>query len=324
MKRRRSQPWIHKWSRFIIGAIATVGAVLTAYLTITKLSGGDVACTAEAAATANGCNSVLDSPYATVFGLPLSLFGFLAYLAMIIFALSPYLINSDEKRDFRKQVEDITGLFLLIGSTAMTVFSGYLMYILAFEIQSICYYCIGSALFSLSLLFLTIFGRDWKDIGQLFFTGVIVALVTLISTLGVYANINGTAVAGGQTAVSPPTQQPERGVGWDVTTNSSQSEIALAQYLNEQDIVMYGGWSCPYCHLQKALFGKEAFQEITYIECSPPAEDAQPQKCEDAGIRSYPSWEINGQLYAGARPLEELAEISGYEGPSNFQYTMSR
>ncbi|MDB9311545.1 vitamin K epoxide reductase family protein [Spirulina sp. CS-785/01] len=321
MKRRRSQPWIHKWSRFIIGAIATVGVILTAYLTISKLGGGEVTCTVEATASASGCNSVLDSPYATVFGLPLSLFGLLAYLYMIANALSPYLLNSEEKRDLRKQVEHYTGLLMLIGSTAMAVFSGYLMYVLAFQLQTVCYYCIGSALFSLSLLLLTVFGRDWKDIGQLLFTGIIVALVTFIGTLGVYANINTASVAGEQTVIPPPTTQPERGVGWEVTTTSSPSEIALAEYLTEQDAIMYGGWSCPYCHLQKLLFGQEAIKKINYIECSPPAEDAEPQKCEEAGIRAYPSWEIDGQLYSGARPLEELAELSGYEGPSNFKYT---
>jgi len=71
MRRRRSLPWIYRWSRPIIGAIAIAGAILTAYLTITKLTGGGPACSAEAAAGA-GCGGVLNSAYATVF-LPLFL-----------------------------------------------------------------------------------------------------------------------------------------------------------------------------------------------------------------------------------------------------------
>ena len=53
---RRSVPWLHRWSRPMIGAIAIAGAVLTAYLTITKLTGGEVACGAgDAEPVASGC-----------------------------------------------------------------------------------------------------------------------------------------------------------------------------------------------------------------------------------------------------------------------------
>jgi uncharacterized membrane protein len=97
MRRKRSIPWIHRYSRFIIGAIASMGAALTAYLTITKLTGGEVGCAVNASATTGSCTDVLSSPYATVFGLPLSLFGLLAYLAMITFALSPYVINPEKQ-----------------------------------------------------------------------------------------------------------------------------------------------------------------------------------------------------------------------------------
>ena len=79
MVRRRSSrslPWLHRWSRPIIGAIAITGAILTAYLTVTKLTGGEVVCgIGEAGKFTSGCKDVLSSPYATVFGLPLSLFG---------------------------------------------------------------------------------------------------------------------------------------------------------------------------------------------------------------------------------------------------------
>ena len=128
----RSVPWIHRWSRHIIGAIAIAGAILTAYLTITRLTGGEVACGAgDVAAAATGCKNVLNSPYATVFGLPLSLFGFLAYGSMSVASLGPLLIQQEGKKSFRKQVNEWTWLFVLAGGTSMAVFSGYLMYILA-------------------------------------------------------------------------------------------------------------------------------------------------------------------------------------------------
>ena len=76
MSRRNSIPWIHRRSRPIMAGIATVGAAVTAYLTAVKLTQGSAVC------PTSGCDIVLSSPYATVFGLPLALFGFLAYASM--------------------------------------------------------------------------------------------------------------------------------------------------------------------------------------------------------------------------------------------------
>ncbi|TVQ51747.1 MAG: vitamin K epoxide reductase family protein [Spirulina sp. DLM2.Bin59] len=323
MPRKRSTPWIHQWSRFIIGAIATVGLILTTYLTITKLAGGEVVCSAaDFAAGASGCTSVLDSPYAIVFGLPLSLFGALAYLSMGTAALIPYAINADKNVKFRKSLETWTWLFLLIGATSMAVFSSYLMYLLAVKLQTTCYYCIGSALFSYSLLGLTLFGHDWEDVGQLVLMGAIAALVTIIATLGIYAPINNPTTVNGQEILPNITESPEPGRGWEITTTSSAAEIALAKHLTEVGVVMYGTYWCPFCHQQKLLFGKEAAAELTYVEC---AEDAlrhppEPAKCDAAGVDSYPAWAIGGQLLKGRVSLEQLAAASGYEGPQDFKY----
>ena len=323
MIRKRSIPWIHRYSRFIIGAIASIGAALTGYLTITKLTGGEVGCAINTSATTGSCTDVLSSPYATVFGLPLTLFGLLAYLSMIAFALSPYIINPESDHDLRNKLEHWTGLFLLIGSTAMMIFSAYLMYVLFGKIQAVCYYCIGSALFSLSLFLLTVFGRTWEDFGQLVFTSVIVAFITFMGTLGIYAPLNNPAIAEGKIIIPLP-QQSELipGKGWEVKTKSGESEIELAQHLRENDIKMYGAYWCPHCYEQKALFGKEAFAEVEYIECEADGENAQPQVCQAAGIQSYPSWEIDSKVEPGRLSLEELAAVSNYEGPTNFQYAL--
>ena len=93
-RRRQENLWIHRWSRWIIGAIALMGACGTAYLTVIKLMGDDAAC------PAGGCDRVLSSPYAEVFGLPLTLFGFLGYLGMAVMALAPFAINPDRQKRF--------------------------------------------------------------------------------------------------------------------------------------------------------------------------------------------------------------------------------
>lgn len=322
MTRRRSTPWLYRWSRPIIGAIGLLGAILTAYLTVQKLTGQTVGCVAGAAESGN-CSNVLNSPYATVFGLPLSLFGFLAYSAIVLFSLGPLLINPDQNKSLRKNLENQTWLLLLVGSTAMTVFSGYLMYILSFQLQTFCPYCIGSAFFSLSLLSLTLLGKDWEDLGQIFFTGIVVGMITLVGTLGIYSNVNNGTVSAEESNIIPLAETaPEPPKGWDITTESGEAEIALAEHLTAIGAKKYGAFWCPHCYEQKQLFGKTAFDKINYIECDPRGIDPQPETCQQAGVQSYPSWEINGEMYRGTQPLERLAEISNYQGPTNFQYKL--
>ncbi len=295
--RQRSQPWIHRKSRFIIASIAALGAVITAYLTAVKLAGGVAAC------PVTGCDKVLESPYAVVLGLPLALFGFLAYSGMGAMAVGPWLINPESNKGLRSQAEEKTWLLMFVGAASMTIFSGYLIYLMIAVIKSFCFYCVGSAICSLALLILVLIGRNWEDIGQLIFLGVIVAMVTLIGTLAVYSPIN-----------SPRAEQGT----YAITTNSAPANIALAEHLTEKGIKMYGAVWCNACRAQKQLFGKEAVAKLTYIECAPEGKNPQPQLCQAAKIQNYPTWEVDGQLYVGVRSLEELSQLSGYSGLSNF------
>ena len=320
MVRRRSQPWIYRWSRPLIGAIAIVGALLTIYLTVVKLTGGEVVCTADTVESASSCSSVLDSSYASIFGLPLSLFGSLAYTSMAGFALAPLVVKRENNKKLRTTLENFTWLLLLIGATAMTVFSSYLMYILFTELNAVCYYCIASATFCLSLLMLTIFGRDWEDIGQILFTGIIVGMLTLVGTLGIYA-LNSQSLSE-ITAIPKTTTAPTAPYGWDISTTSGKAEISLAEHLKAIGATKFGAYWCPHCYDQKQLFGKKAFEEINYIECDAGGKNPQPQACNEAEIKSYPTWEIKGKKYPGTQTLEKLAEVSGYEGDLNFKYSL--
>ncbi|AFY35605.1 vitamin K epoxide reductase family protein [Calothrix sp. PCC 7507] len=325
MIRRRSTPWIHKWSRPLIAAIAGLGALTTGYLAIEKLTGRSAACVAQAGV--KGCNDVLSSPWATVFGQPLALFGFLAYTGMVVLALAPLAVNREQNSQLRSQLENWTWLLLLAGAIAMSVFSGYLMYLLAFQIKALCPYCLGSAFFSLSLLVLTIIGRTWEDIGQIFFTALIVGMVTLIGTLGVYAGVNQSVSTSGSTSSKPgkisftPKEEPKPGVGWEITTNSGEAEIALARHLKKIGAKEYIAWWCPHCHEQKLIFGKEAYSELDSTDCVSADNPRIPKDvCVAAKIEGYPTWIINGKSYSGVQNLTELAKVSDYKGPSNFQY----
>jgi uncharacterized membrane protein len=203
---------------------------------------------------------VLSSPWASVLGQPLPLFGLLAYIGMLIFALAPLALNAGENHKSQKQLENLTWWLLFVGAIAMSVFSGYLMYVLAFQLKAICPYCIASALFALTMLVLTVTGKDWEDIGQLLFTALIVAVVTLIGTLGVYSQVSPSgniteSTDGKPTAITfTPKEQPNPQFGWEITTKSGEAEIALAQHLVKSGAKEYVAYWCPHCHEQILYF----------------------------------------------------------------------
>ena len=306
MIRRRSTPWIHRWSRTVMGAIAAIGVVETAYLTIAKFTTGSVIC------PTSGCDKVLNSPYATVFGtVPLSLLGCLAYLSIAILALAPKSVNPNTNKGLHSQLENKTWQALFIITAAMVIFSSYLMYLMAFEIKELCIYCISSAVFSLSLFVLVLVGREWEDIGQLVFTGILVAMVSSIGALGLYNSVRSPAASVSTPGIVAPA----------VTTTSGPAQLALVRHLREIGAKEYGAYWCPHCHDQKMLFGKEAAALIDYVECDPRGQNSRAQICQAAGanIKGFPTWEIKGQFYSGTQSLEKLADLSGYTGPRNFQ-----
>ncbi|MEO0539648.1 MAG: vitamin K epoxide reductase family protein [Cyanobacteria bacterium P01_A01_bin.105] len=303
-RRRQENRPIYRWARPVIGAIATVGALGTGYLTAVKLMGADAAC------PISGCDQVLSSQYAELFGVPLTLFGCLAYLSMVVLSLGPLLINPDVNKEKRYQLEGLTWPLLFVGATGMMVFSGYLMFVLATELKAPCIYCIASASFTVVMFVMTLLGRRWEDQGQLMFRGFIVGTLTLVATLGVYqVSINGpTANASAEGGVGPVVQNP-----------SGEAELGLARHLTETDAKMYGAYWCPHCYDQKQLFGKDAAKEIPYIECAPDGRNSQTALCQSVPeVTGFPTWDVGGQFFAGSQSLETLSEASGYQGSTDF------
>lgn len=291
----------HDRPRLAIACIAVLGVLETAYLTLAEFSGK----AAEICPT-QGCKEVLTSPYAQIFELPLTLFGFIAYVAVTIIAISPWLMGKQEASD-RRSWEKTSWLWLLGITTSMAVSSGYLMYVMFFRIQALCPYCVVSALLSLSLFLLTTMAHRWSNRRQLVLIGLIAATISFTGVLSVYANVDSRAENPVIVAQAPP-----------ITTESGPAEIALANHLRSIDAKIYTAYTCPHCHEQKQLLGQEAVNIINDIECHPQGENAKPQLCEAAGIRGVPTWEINGEFYPGVQPLETLADLSGYTGSREF------
>jgi glutaredoxin len=106
-----------------------------------------------------------------------------------------------------------------------------------------------------------------------------------------------------------------------ISTQSGAAEIALAEHLTKTGAKMYGAHWCTYCHKQKRAFGAQAWPKVTYVECASGGANYNPGACQKAGIRAYPTWEINGKQYLGTMSLFKLAKYSGYTGSTAFQNT---
>jgi uncharacterized membrane protein len=282
-----------------MAVLATIGAIDTGAITLKRWGLlGPLLCPGGA----EGCDKVLNSAWGTVLGQPLSLFGFLAYTAVLLMAVVPLVLGGEGRSPLAAR--SWWGLF--IASTGMAVFSLLLMGLMVFRIQAFCAFCVLSALLSLALLILSLLGGDWEDRGQLLFRGVLMALLVAITGIG------------WATAVDRPEMATERGVPLAVTSPSTPATIALAEHLTAKGAVMYSAYWCPHCHEQKELFGKAATEKLKVIECAPDGRNSQAALCESKNIQGFPSWEIEGRIDSGVKPLAKLAELSGYQGPKGF------
>ena len=175
-----------------------------------------------------------------------------------------------------------------------------------FRSRDCCPFCILSALLSLSLMVLSILSGDWEDRGQLIFRGVLLAMTVLIIGLG------------WSVSVVRPNASLAKGVAPPVERSSNPDAIALANHLTAKGVVVYTAYWCPHCHEQKELFGRQATERLKVIECAPDGKNSQVALCASKKIEGFPTWEINGKLDSGVKPLAKLASLSGYKGSSNF------
>ena len=304
--RRRQDPG-SKWARIAMAVLATVGVIDTGSITLKRWGLlGDLTCPVGG----DGCDKVLSSAWGTLFQgdgftIPLSFAGLLAYLAVLVMAILPLLPGlAENKTDLSRRTW--WGLFTV--SLGMAVFSLVLIGLMVFKIQAFCFFCVLSAVISLSLLVLSVIGGGWDDISQVLFRGVLLALAVLLGSL-IWASV-----------VDPnrPAQTPDGKSAPLVTTTSSAASVALADHLTAEGAVLYTAYWCPHCHEQKQLFGKEASAKLNVVECAPDGVNGQPKLCASKGIEGFPSWEIDGKLDSGVKSLDDLATLSDYKGSKDF------
>lgn len=283
-RKKQKQPWLYRHARYLITGVATAGLLLS------------IGCMTK------GNSALSGSAYMALAGISLPLLGAIAYGLMGALAIGPILTKN-------KSLEGPTWFGLFIGSTTMVTFSGYLLYVMFQVLQDPCIPCIISAILSIGLWGLTLLGNRWEDFGRLILPGLCVFMVAGLITTGLNAYARDPDAFVANAAGNPPPV---------VETESGASEIALAQHLTDIGAKKYGAWWCPHCHAQQTLFGKQAFEYLTYVECDPAGVDPDPGACRAAGVQGYPTWEINGEIFSGVLSLETLASASGYSGPQNF------
>jgi len=128
--------------QFILLVLASLGLLDSVYLTYKHFSETIVPCGTNVLVD---CGAVLGSAYSEVFGIPLALLGAIHYGLLVLVLL---LIIYTGKRVWKT-----VSLFQV---TAGLLVSVYLIYIQLIMIGSICLFCMGSAVISLSLFLLVL------------------------------------------------------------------------------------------------------------------------------------------------------------------------
>lgn len=123
----------------IAAVVALIGMIDAIYLTVHHYTGEKVPCSVT-----GGCETVLSSQYAEIAGIPLALFGALAYFT--VFSLATLAVFGDNRM----------WKILSVAVALMAVFSLWLVYLQAFVIGAFCQFCLLSAGTTFTLFLLVI------------------------------------------------------------------------------------------------------------------------------------------------------------------------
>ncbi len=298
-----------RWPKILIAILSTIGIADTSSIT---LKNWGLFNSLSCPGINKGCDAVLNSPWGTLIktdqlNIPLSFAGLLTYstILFIILILSLKIISPKQK------IYKYCWWLLYLISCGSSVFSILLISIMIIKIKSFCFFCLLSAILSFSIFILTIIGARFNNRETMFYRGLIVAFTVLMGGL-IWSNqvdpSRANEINFSNERVSPP-----------ITTVSSEQKINFAKFLRDNNIVMYSAYWCPHCNDQKQLFGKKAVDELLIVECAKDGKDNNYKLCQEKGIEGFPSWEINNQILSGTMSLNELAEMTKYNGDINFE-----
>lgn len=301
----QEEPWT--WPRRMTSGVALLGVCETGFLTYKKIVGGLSCGSSE-------CASVLTGPYSSVFGIPVAFLGFLAYLTVLGLSAAPLAQPTLDRR---------TRGPLILVTAFMAAFSMYLVGVLI-SLQTICAYCLASAFMSFALFAIVQRATEgaWRPtLAAIAAAGLAASIsfshvqemMILDQTAASIAQLLGEQ----ETSLSTTTGK-ESFITFappDVETPSTPRTLRLATHLKKTNAKIYGAYWCSHCFHQKEIFGKDAANLLTYVECAPDGDNSNRALCQANDLKGYPTWEINGKFYPGEKSIIELEALSGLDPP---------
>jgi len=255
--------------------LSGIGILLTGYLAWTSFMGAAV----KGCAAGGGCDVVLTSRWATLFGLPTAFWGLMAYAGIGGIA-------------FVRRVDQHWS-YAFSAAFFGFCYSVYLTTVSLLILEAACPYCLTSLTLMAATLALVIYQRPREMVNRPW-RGLLLGRGVLASLVIVSLHLN-------YTAPLPEPLGPE-----------APMAQALAVHLTETGVKFYGASWCPHCQEQKRLFGPSA-SRLPYVECSPNGRNRPGAAiCGAIGIRTYPTWIINGQWITNVLTLEQLANATGF------------
>jgi uncharacterized membrane protein len=124
-------------------ALATLGVLVSIYMTVYKLTSNNAMCLGS-----GDCSTVNASPYSQVYGIPVAFVGVLGYAAILIL-----LALETRAGKFFQQNSTLMVFGLVVTGFAFTL---YLVYLEIFVIKALCPFCITSQITMTILFILTI------------------------------------------------------------------------------------------------------------------------------------------------------------------------
>lgn len=137
--------------RLLSYVLAGIGVAVSAYLSWVEITQAQVFCGGS-----NQCETVANSPYAKIYGVPIAILGLGAYL--VIIAL---LVLENRGRYWVQNSPLVVFGMTLVG----TLYSAYLTYLEFAVIHAVCPYCIVSAI-AMTLLFVISMVRLFRQIPE--------------------------------------------------------------------------------------------------------------------------------------------------------------
>jgi uncharacterized membrane protein len=127
------------WASVLVTILGTLDAL---YLFIFKLTGNSRMCLGN-----GGCHDVNFSSYSEIYGIPVSVFGLSAFIAILCILIL----------EGRLKIAKENGPLAIFGiSLGGVIFTAYLTYLEIYVIRAICPFCVASAIFIIFLFILAI------------------------------------------------------------------------------------------------------------------------------------------------------------------------